>query len=55
MRFCGGVPGYYQMLKVLGNPKHPEHAELRDWIGGAWDATAFDLAGINRQLKRLKT
>jgi hypothetical protein len=51
---CGGVPGYYELLKVLGNPKHPEHAEIRDWFGGEWDVAAFDLAGINRQLKRLK-
>lgn len=51
---CGGMPGYYNLLDALGNPKHPDHAELKDWIGGKWDAARFDVNEINDALKRFK-
>jgi len=51
---CGGIPGYYDLLEILKHPKHPEHEHYLEWIGGEWDAKAFDLAGTNAQLKRLK-
>jgi hypothetical protein len=51
---CGGLGGYYDLLKILGNPKHREHDEMEDWIGGKWDAKQFDLEETNRQLKRFK-
>jgi len=52
---CGGIPGYYSLLEVLADPKHPEHANMKDWLGGAWDAARFDLKRVNALLKRLKT
>ena len=51
---CGGMGGYYNMLEALGNPKHPEHADLEEWIGGEWDAERFDLDEISGKLGRLK-
>lgn len=51
---CGGIHGYYNLLKVLADPNNPEHVQLRDWIGGEWDATRFDLGETNNLLKRLK-
>ena len=51
---CGGIPGYYNMLEALANPEHPDHEQLKDWIGGEWDAKRFDLNEINSHLKRLK-
>jgi hypothetical protein len=51
---CGGIPGYYDLLATLANPKHPEHADMKAWIGGAWDAAQFDLAATNALLKRFK-
>jgi hypothetical protein len=52
---CGGIHGYYYMLEKLANPKHPEHADMKAWIGGEWDAERFDMNEINAGLKRLKT
>src|SRR5438093_2192361 len=49
---CGGIPGYYDLLETLENPKHPDHADMKEWIGGEWDAARFDLEGTNRMLKR---
>ncbi|MGD0412498.1 MAG: plasmid pRiA4b ORF-3 family protein [Verrucomicrobiota bacterium] len=51
---CGGMQGYYNLLEALGDPKHPEHEELADWIVGPFDAGKFDLAGTNRHLKSLR-
>lgn len=51
---CGGLGGYHQLLEALADPKHPEHAGKKDWIGGGWDVAAFSLDGINARLKRLK-
>ena len=51
---CGGIPGYYRLLEVLANRKHPEHRELKEWIGGKWDAEHFDLDLANSKLSRIK-
>ncbi len=51
---CGGIPGYYNLLEALANPKHPEHSDLKEWIGGEWDPVLFDLEAANSCLKKLK-
>jgi hypothetical protein len=51
---CGGMPGYYELLAVLANPKHPEHKNMKEWFGGEWDAEWFDLKQTNAALKRIK-
>ncbi len=51
---CGGMPGYLNLLRTLANPKEPEHESMKEWLGGEWDASAFELDKINRKLKRVK-
>jgi pRiA4b ORF-3-like protein len=51
---CGGIPGYYQLLAALADPKHEQHHEMKEWVGGEWDASLFDLEATNACLKRLK-
>lgn len=51
---CGGTWGYCRLLAVLADPKHPEHDEMKDWIGGEFDPTAFDVNKVNSVLKLLK-
>jgi hypothetical protein len=51
---CGGIPGYYNLLEILADPKHPEHADMKEWIGGDLDATRFEPAGVNTVLKQFK-
>jgi hypothetical protein len=31
---CGSVPGYYHLLKVIGNPKHKEYEDFISWLKG---------------------
>lgn len=53
----GGPPGWEDFVAAVSDPRHPDHAERRSWAGLApgqsFDPTAFDLAAVNRQLRRL--
>ena len=51
---CGGMGGYYNLLEALADSKHPEHADLKEWIGGEWHPARFDRDEANNGLKRLK-
>jgi hypothetical protein len=51
---CGGPPGYEHLLQVLRDPKHEEHEQMREWIGGDFDPEAFDLGKANQRLWRMK-
>jgi hypothetical protein len=51
---CGGVWGYANLLEALKNRKHPEHKDLKEWIGGSWDAEAFSVTETNEWLRELK-
>ncbi|MEP1695070.1 MAG: plasmid pRiA4b ORF-3 family protein [Paracoccaceae bacterium] len=33
----GGFPGYEEFIEAMTNPKHPEHAHLKEWHGGPFD------------------
>lgn len=48
---CGGPWGYRNFLDAVTNPKHPEHEEMLEWIGGEWDAEAFDVGAVNKAIK----
>jgi len=44
----GGLPGYYHFLKVIRDPKHPEHRDMMEWAGNDFDPVAFDAQEVNR-------
>lgn len=43
---CGGTHGYAEMLEVIADVTHPEHEEMLQWLGGAYDAQAFSLSDV---------
>lgn len=48
---CGGIGGYYDILNILKDKKHPEYAQFREWLGvDDFDAEFFDINGVNDQL-----
>ena len=51
---CGGVIGYYNLLVALSDPDHEEHHAMLEWVGGKFDPGVFDIAAVNRALKRLR-
>jgi hypothetical protein len=50
----GGIWGYEQFQEAIRDPKHPEHKEMKAWIGGGFNPEAFDLVSVNAQLQRLR-
>lgn len=50
---CGGVPGFYDMLEVLKNPKSEEYEEISEWLGDSFDPTLFEIEEVNRELRHL--
>jgi hypothetical protein len=51
---CGGPWGYGDFLDALEDPKHPQHEELLEWIGGEFDPEAFDPEAVNKELTELR-
>src|ERR1017187_6810061 len=47
---CGGVWGYEELLAILADPAHPEHAEQIDWTGEEFKPDEFDLERANTVL-----
>lgn len=47
---CGGPWGYQQLLAILADPNHPEHADQIDWIGEEFEPNEFNLERANTVL-----
>jgi hypothetical protein len=39
---CGGASGFADLLEIVGDPTHEEHAGTMEWLGGSFDPGAFD-------------
>ena len=44
---CGGIWGYEEFLEAIKDPKHEEHEEMLEWIGGAFDPEHFDVEEVS--------
>lgn len=51
---CGGLVAYQELLTILANPGHEQHAEIREWLPMKFDPEAFDLAAVNKALGELR-
>jgi hypothetical protein len=51
---CGGIPGFYELLDALADPKHPRHAELTEWLDeDEYDPHSVDELPIKYALSRI--
>lgn len=50
---CGGIYGFYEILEAIEDPKHPEQADLLEWLGEEYDSTYFDKNDINQKFLTL--
>jgi hypothetical protein len=48
----GGDYGYAEFVEAMTDPRHPDHARWRDWIGRDWDPELFDLVAVNEALRQ---
>lgn len=46
----GGVWGYESFLEAISDPKHPEHKDMLEWVGGDFDPEEFYLDAVNELL-----
>lgn len=51
----GGWPGFDNFLAAMEDPGHPEHAELREWYGRAFDPSDADEPAIRKRLGKIAT
>ncbi len=51
---CGGPHGFAELLDILRNPDHPEHADRLEWLGDDFDPEHLDLTEINQKLSGTK-
>ena len=51
---CGGIWGFYNMLDILKDKKHPEYEEMLEWLGDGYDAEEFDIDTVNENLQDYK-
>jgi Plasmid pRiA4b ORF-3-like protein len=49
---CGGIPGFYEMLAALADPKHPDHADAKQWFDD-YDPGTIDELPIKYALSRI--
>ncbi len=49
---CGGIPGFYGKLEAVADPDHPDHAEIKEWLG-EYDPETIDEASIKLALGRI--
>jgi hypothetical protein len=54
---CGGPWGYANLKEILKDKAHPEHRDMKAWLGLGprknWDATAFDLVKTNQRVSKV--
>jgi hypothetical protein len=50
---CGGIPGFYNLLNIISNRKHPEHRETLMWLGGKYKPELFEKELVNKELASL--
>jgi hypothetical protein len=55
MEDSGGVWGYYDKLAILADASHPEHEEIKEWMGEFDPAEEFDAEAVTKALAELKT
>lgn len=48
----GGPHGYARLLEILADPRHPEHRDAVEWLGGRLDPERFDPAEATRRMRR---
>ena len=50
---CAGSLGYANLLDVIANPKHEDHADMLKWCG-RFDPEAFDAKKATREMRKVK-
>ncbi len=50
---CGGIPGFYELIEIIGDKRHRRRKEMLEWLDGPYDPEYFDKVEVNEKLKNL--
>ena len=50
---CGGPWGYADFLAAMADPKHEDHRDMKEWVGGKFDPEKFSVDAVNKELRQL--
>jgi hypothetical protein len=50
---CGGIFGFYNLLHIISNERHPDREAMLEWLGEHYDPEYFDKDEINEELASL--
>ena len=48
----GGFWGYGNFLVAISAPKHEDHDERVEWVGGEFDPETFSVDKVNKELRK---
>jgi hypothetical protein len=53
---CGGIIGYYNVIKSLSDPENDDYEQMKTWVGKGWNPEWFykDLVKFDNPYKRWK-
>jgi hypothetical protein len=51
---CGGVSGYYNLLRILSDPSDEDYDEMLEWLGGKYDPVYFDVSATDKALQLIR-
>lgn len=46
---AGGPLGFVDVMEALKNRGHPQHEEIRNWVGSRYDPDKFDMWAVMRE------
>ena len=50
---CGGPWGYADFLAAMADPRHEDHRDMKEWVGGKFDPEKFSVDAVNKELRQL--
>ena len=50
---CGGPWGYADFLAAMADPRHEDHRDMKEWVGGRFDPEKFSVDAVNKELRQL--
>jgi hypothetical protein len=50
---CGGIGIYAKFVEAISDPRHPNHREMKEWIGRKFDPEKFSVDKVNKELRRV--
>jgi len=48
---CGSTPGYFNLCAIIADPKHEQHKDMLEWLGGKYDPEEFDPKAATKAMR----